>query len=236
MDCTSDNGGLGPKLLAVVRELGAAQYEVESFLRAKGDGSWGVRCHHCGRYFDPPCTMIRASSLDGSGAVRYYCTDRQACRINKQEKEAERLAENRRKAAEFEATVVLDDLQEVPRYMVGAPTSAGSLSLDDYQHGAADTAVYPCQGGWVGLLYTVLGLSGEAGELANQVKKVLRDDGFTVSEERKAKLLDELGDVLWYVANMALELGVDLDHLARKNLEKLAQRKEQGTIKGDRRG
>lgn len=108
-------------------------------------------------------------------------------------------------------------------------------SISEYQNIARSTAVYPEQGKLGGLLYTVLGLVGEAGELANQAKKILRDDNGEISLERQAKLIDELGDVLWYVANLSIELGWDLTCVADLNLQKLHLRAMNKTLKGDKR-
>jgi NTP pyrophosphatase (non-canonical NTP hydrolase) len=74
------------------------------------------------------------------------------------------------------------------------------------------------------LVYTALGLSGEAGEVANKVKKVYRDGGGVISADAKRQLKDELGDVLWYVAMMAYELAVTLDDVAAFNVGKLRAR------------
>ncbi len=99
------------------------------------------------------------------------------------------------------------------------------MRLNDYQHEAASTAIYPKA---KGLEYTTLGLVGEAGELANKVKKILRGDSVDFFALR-----DELGDVLWYVAALATELGYPLEIVAKRNLEKLASRKERGVTKGE---
>jgi NTP pyrophosphatase (non-canonical NTP hydrolase) len=111
------------------------------------------------------------------------------------------------------------------------------LTLDDYQQGARKTAVYPHNGpgNGSGITYTSLGLTGEAGEVANQVKKIIRDDFGLLMPERKAKLIDELGDVLWYAAMLAYELDTTLSKVARGNLNKLMQRQQGDQIKGDRR-
>jgi len=82
------------------------------------------------------------------------------------------------------------------------------------------------------VIYPALGLAGEAGEVCNKTKKILRDDGGRMTEEKRTQLIDELGDVLWYVANLATDLGVTLDEVARINLAKLNSRKERGTITG----
>lgn len=100
-----------------------------------------------------------------------------------------------------------------------------------YQKQAMETAVYPGQKTVNGVVYSVLGLAGEAGEVANVVKKVLRNDHGKITEERKAKLVDELSDVCWYLASTCEELGVQLGDVMEYNLNKLAQRKLEGTLK-----
>lgn len=107
------------------------------------------------------------------------------------------------------------------------------LTFEQYSRGAAATRVYPGSGGGMGLAYAVMGLAGEAGELANQAKKVLRDDGGILSDERREKMAAELGDVIWYVAAVAHELGVDLEDAALANLVKLRLRAQRGTLQGD---
>src|SRR6185436_12648534 len=74
------------------------------------------------------------------------------------------------------------------------------------------------------LTYPALGLCGEAGECAEKVKKAIRDDGGALTEERRAALAAELGDVLWYMAQLATEAGLDLDAIAEDNLAKLLSR------------
>ena len=106
-----------------------------------------------------------------------------------------------------------------------------SLSLNEYQKEAMSTASYPGRKTWIGLAYTGLGL-GEVGELQGKIKKILRDDNFNVSEEKRLALLAELGDVLWYVALMADELDCTLNDVAIANLFKLASRMERGVIGG----
>ena len=82
-------------------------------------------------------------------------------------------------------------------------------------------------------LLAALGLAGEAGELANKVKKVYRDDAGILTTQARWKLADELGDVLWYVAAVATEIGIDLDAIANLNLNKLAARKTNDTLHGN---
>ncbi len=105
------------------------------------------------------------------------------------------------------------------------------MNLSDYQIFAKTTALYPNAG--QNLYYPALGLGGETGEVLNKVKKVMRDHGGTVTDEYRAILRSELGDVLWYVAALARELNLDLDDIAQANLDKLLSRKERGTLGGD---
>lgn len=107
------------------------------------------------------------------------------------------------------------------------------MDFNEYQKCAAATALYPDKGGLGGLSYCALGLTGEAGEFANKVKKLIRGDVSVPLAERDAKLVDELGDVLWYIAECAANLGVDLEVVAQRNLEKLAARKTAGTVRGE---
>jgi NTP pyrophosphatase (non-canonical NTP hydrolase) len=105
------------------------------------------------------------------------------------------------------------------------------MHLNDYQKLAELTAEYPHRGSLDGLTYTVLGLSGESGELANKLKKILRGDK-TLAGEYAYEIAQELGDVLWYVSELAHNLGYDLEDIADMNLKKLKSRKERNVIKG----
>lgn len=106
------------------------------------------------------------------------------------------------------------------------------LNFHHYQGSAAETAIYPGKKEWAGLAYTSLGMAGEAGEFAGKVKKIARDDNGVLSEEKREALIGELGDVLWYVAACAEELGVLLADVAQRNLDKLASRQERGVLGG----
>ncbi len=103
------------------------------------------------------------------------------------------------------------------------------MDLADYQRLSRSTAEYPREA-W--LAYPALGLAGEAGEVAEHAKKAIRDDGGEVSDERRAAMAAELGDVLWYVAQLASELGLDLDAVAQANLDKLLSRQRRGVLSG----
>jgi NTP pyrophosphatase (non-canonical NTP hydrolase) len=113
------------------------------------------------------------------------------------------------------------------------------MELNEYQKKASKTAIYPGQSTILGLTYCALGLSGEAGEVAGRVKKVFRDDQLeptqptqSILPSRQLDIMRQMGDVLWYLAQMSSELGVSLDEIAQENLEKLASRKERGVISG----
>lgn len=103
----------------------------------------------------------------------------------------------------------------------GEPTE---MAVNEYQVRARLFAVYPDQGTTDGIEYVALGLTGESGEVANQVKKIVRDDNRKLTAERRAALIDEAGDVLWYLAMLAEELGVTLEEIAARNLVKLERR------------
>ncbi len=103
------------------------------------------------------------------------------------------------------------------------------MELSEYQRLSRRTAEYPREA-W--LAYPALGLAGEAGEVAEHAKKAIRDDGGTITPERRAAMSKELGDVLWYVAQLASELELELEQIAGANLEKLLSRQHRGVLSG----
>ena len=105
------------------------------------------------------------------------------------------------------------------------------MNFDEYQRKSRATAKYPVIGHPV--VYPALGLPNEAGEVAGKIKKIFRDKGGEISEETRAALKSELGDVLWYLAQLCTELEISLDDVAVYNLEKLASRAQRGVIHGD---
>jgi NTP pyrophosphatase (non-canonical NTP hydrolase) len=102
--------------------------------------------------------------------------------------------------------------------------SKKEMGLNAYQKAAAKTAIYKAEHS---ILYPALGLAGEAGEVANKVKKMLRDGNF----DRQA-ISAEIGDVLWYIAALSRDLNINMHDLAMNNLEKLYGRKARGTLQG----
>ena len=102
------------------------------------------------------------------------------------------------------------------------------MDLNEYQNRALKTAIYPSE---MGLVYTVLGLVGESGEVAEKIKKMIRDGRPTA--EAYPEIIRELGDVLWYVAVIAKEMGVALDTVATDNLKKLEDRRNRNALQGE---
>jgi|SRR3990167_3863510 len=103
------------------------------------------------------------------------------------------------------------------------------VGFDFYQDVCAGTAVYPPK---QALKYLSLGLASEAGEVCGKIKKVIRDNNGIVNSDTRDALADELGDVLWYVARMADELGFNLEKIASDNIAKLESRKHRGVLGG----
>ena len=105
------------------------------------------------------------------------------------------------------------------------------MDFTTYQAKSRKTAGYPSIGHPV--IYPTLGLVNEAGEVAGKIKKVFRDKGGEINEETREALKAELGDVLWYIAQVATELNLSLDEIAEYNISKLYDRLERGKIRGD---
>lgn len=106
------------------------------------------------------------------------------------------------------------------------------MTFEEYQNKAKLTALYPNYGNGE-FIYPTLGLVGEAGEVAEKVKKIIRDDGGKVSSAKKEELKKEIGDVLWYISQLSLELGLSLEEVAKDNVKKLYSRLERNKLHGD---
>ena len=101
--------------------------------------------------------------------------------------------------------------------------------LDMYQKVALTTAIYPRE---QAIIYPTLGLTGEAGEVANKVKKIIRDGSNSKDEKLVSEIKSEIGDCLWYIAVLANDFDIKLSDIASTNLIKLENRKKKGTIHG----
>jgi len=104
------------------------------------------------------------------------------------------------------------------------------MKFSEYQKLASTTMIY---GTGNKVVYPTLGLNGEAGEVAEKIKKVLRDNNGEFTDEKKEEIKKELGDVLWYLSAIATDLGLDFDDVAQFNIDKLFSRKDRNKIHGD---
>lgn len=109
------------------------------------------------------------------------------------------------------------------------------MEFGEYQKKSRVTALYNNAGS--NFVYPALGLAGETGEVVEKIKKLMRDGSMMtpeqVTEEKKTELAKEMGDVVWYLAQLATELGLSFDDIATQNLEKLMSRLERDVIGGD---
>ena len=104
------------------------------------------------------------------------------------------------------------------------------MQFNEYQKNAVSLAIY---GAGNKIIYPTLGLVGEAGEVADKIKKVLRDNNGNFTDAIKFEIIKELGDVLWYIAALAEDLDYDLEAVATANLDKLNSRTERDVIHGE---
>lgn len=106
------------------------------------------------------------------------------------------------------------------------------MTFEEYQHQAMKTAINRDKNFLNSAVYRTLGLVGEAGEIAEKVKKIIRDKDGQISDDDKQEIIKEMGDVLWYLQALADHLDVSFEQVAKANLEKLASRKQRGKISG----
>ena len=108
------------------------------------------------------------------------------------------------------------------------------MNFSEYQEKARETAIYANIG--KNFIYPTLGLAGETGEVIEKIKKLTRDsqinDASMIPDDKRAEIQKEMGDVLWYLAQLSSELGFTLESVAEMNIGKLAARKEKGTLHG----
>lgn len=104
------------------------------------------------------------------------------------------------------------------------------MTFKEYQKLSRETATYP--GAGKNFVYPALGLSGESGEVAEIVKRIIRDKNGTVDEDSREALSKELGDVLWYLTQLATEFNISLEEIAAGNIKKLKSRKARGVLHG----
>ena len=104
-----------------------------------------------------------------------------------------------------------------------------NMTLNQYQEEALKTAIYPED---KKIIYPTLGLTGEAGEVAEKVKKVIRDNNQEFTDEKKRQIALEISDVLWYCATLAHDIGYTLEDIAQMNVDKLASRQQRNKLGG----
>lgn len=111
------------------------------------------------------------------------------------------------------------------------------MQFDEYQRTSLRTWNPPPRDKILDIMYLTLGVVGEAGEVAEKVKKILRNDLGVFSAEKKQELKKEIGDVIWYLSTLSYELGLSFDDVAQTNIDKLSSRLERGVIasEGDNR-
>src|SRR5210317_188110 len=120
--------------------------------------------------------------------------------------------------------------EEANKYMKDKIVIAEIMTAEFYEMKAGQTAIFPKD---KALEYLALGLTSEAGEVAGKVKKLIRDGADMEGYElKKIAIASEIGDVLWYCAMMAKEVGIPLNEIMKENLKKLHSRKERGTLSG----
>ena len=103
------------------------------------------------------------------------------------------------------------------------------MTLNEYQKLALETAIYPKE---YKVVYPALGLTGKAGECSDKIKKVIRDNNGEFTDEKKQEIAKEIGDVLWYCAALAHDIGYTLEEIANLNVEKLHSRKVRNKLNG----
>lgn len=106
------------------------------------------------------------------------------------------------------------------------------MNINEYQEEVKKTAIYPNQNSFEGLKYVALGLTEESGEIAGKIKKCIRDSNSILSTENRALLLKEGGDVLWYLSQFCVELGITLEELAQVNIDKIRDRQARNVVRG----
>lgn len=120
-------------------------------------------------------------------------------------------------------------LKKFNRIMKKVIVGGEVMRVDEYQQMALETAIYPEQ---FKVIYPALGMAGEAGEVADKVKKIIRDSNGEVTKEKGLEIAKEIGDVLWYCATLSNDLGFKLSEIAQMNYDKLHSRQQRGKLGG----
>ena len=119
------------------------------------------------------------------------------------------------------------DLEEL--CLVIAPEFIDHLDTDRYQFESRTTAIYPED---QGMAYETIGLASEAGEVCNKIKKIIRDDGGEITDEKRSQIMGELGGTFWYMARLCDRFGFRMSDVMRHNLDQLLDRQKRGKLQG----
>ncbi len=104
------------------------------------------------------------------------------------------------------------------------------MEMNEYQQAALQTAVYPQE---MKIVYPLIGITGETGEVAEKIKKVIRDNNAVFSDDDRREIAKEIGDILWYISSLSSDIGYSLDEIAAMNIDKITSRNERGKIHGE---
>ncbi len=107
------------------------------------------------------------------------------------------------------------------------------MDFNEYEEKASETAVFNDRTTEYKLMYLALGVAGEAGEVAEKIKKVMRNDNGIVSDEKRESIKSEVGDVLWYLSQLSRELGFTIEDAAQANMRKITDRKSRDVIRSE---
>lgn len=126
--------------------------------------------------------------------------------------------------------ILYDDIERLIRFFSTEEKENNTMTLNEYQKKALETEDYPSE---LKIILPTLGLTGEAGEVADKVKKVLRDNNGEFTGERTKEIAKELGDVAWYLAVLAHSIGYTLEEICKMNIDKIESRFVRGKIHGE---
>lgn len=104
------------------------------------------------------------------------------------------------------------------------------MDFNEYQVESRKTAIYPNIGS--NFIYPALGLAGEVGEVCEKIKKIIRDKNSIISDEDRDSIKKEVGDILWYISNLAYEFNIEMNDIALTNIAKLKSRQDRGKLQG----
>lgn len=186
-------------------------------------------------------TIEAAKKLDEVTGQKDCETEEKTAWMKEIEEKLEKL--EKRKKMEAEEVTIMDLIEEkrkLERQIFDLKSQNETLNVylknhnnvDIYQEKTRQTAIYPREHNIDAISYLALGLCGETGEVANKVKKIIRDKAGILSQEDKLQIKKEMGDTGWYWVRLIDELGFRVSEVMEENIKKLLDRKERGVISG----